>query len=115
MEGASCSQYAGAAIMERSQLKTVLICLGPAVDEEELVIVVTAGFTQPLSQFHLQGIDHRVAVETEGLQLPCHHLYIMGMRMTDTYNGMAAIEVEVLLPFVVPHLAASTFNDTNVE
>jgi hypothetical protein len=34
----------------------------------------------------------------------------MGMGMPDTDNGMAAIKVEVLFAFIVPHIRAFGFN-----
>jgi hypothetical protein len=37
------------------------------------------------------------------------------MAVTDADHGMAAIEVQVFLSFVVPHLAAFALNDVHVE
>ncbi len=40
---------------------------------------------------------------------------IVGMAVTYTYNGMSAIEVEVFLPFVVPHPCTFALDDIDVE
>jgi hypothetical protein len=39
----------------------------------------------------------------------------MGMGVTDGYHGMTAIEVQVLLTFVVPYLTAFALHDIYVE
>ena len=47
-------KHAGSSVGERSQLQGILVCLGTRVDEEELIILITAYLAQTLSEFHLQ-------------------------------------------------------------
>ena len=52
--------HAGATVVERSQLQSVLVRLGTGVYEEELIIVVSAHRAQASGQFLLQSVDDRV-------------------------------------------------------
>ena len=108
-------KHAGSSVGEGSQLQGILVCFGTRVDEEELIIFITAYLAQTLSEFHLQLVDDRVGIETQVVQLIGEHLHIVRMAMTDADNGMTAIEVEVFLTLVVPYLAALSFYNINIE
>ena len=115
MESLLYRKHAGFSVGEGSQLQGILVCLGTRVDEEELIIFITAYLAQTLSEFHLQLVDDRVGIETQVVQLVGEHLHIVRMAMTDADNGMPAIEVEIFLTFVVPYLAALSFYNINIE
>jgi hypothetical protein len=63
----------------------------------------------------LQGVDDGIAVESQLVDLLGDGLDVVRMRVADADDGMSAIEIEVLLPFVVVDVAALAFNDINVE
>ena len=46
--------------MERGELQCVLIGFGAGVDEEEAVVLITAGLPQPFGQLALQRVDDGV-------------------------------------------------------
>ena len=108
-------KHAGSSVGEGSQLQGILVCFGTRVDEEELIIFITAYLAQTLSEFHLQLVDDRIGIETQVVQLVGEHLHIVRMAMTDADNGMTAIKVEIFLPLVVPYLAALSFYNINIE
>ena len=39
----------------------------------------------------------------------------MGMTVADTNYGMAAVQVQILLPLVVPNMASFPFYDVHIE
>lgn len=89
--------------------------LGPGVDQEELVVVVAADAPKPFGQLHLQLVNNGVGVEAQLAELLGHLLHVVRMAVAYAYHGVAAIEVEVFLPLVVPHLAALPAHDVHVE
>ena len=115
MECLLSREHSGASVGERSQLQRVLIGLGSAIDEEQLVVVVAADAPEPFSQFHLQFVLHGVAIEPQQVGLFRQFFDIMRVAVADRDNGVATIEVEILLPFVVPHVAALALHDVHVE
>ena len=115
VEGLVGGEHADIAGLERSQLQGVLVCFGTAVHKEQLVVVVARDFSQSLSQLLLQGVDDGIAVESQLVDLLGDGLDVVRMRVADADDGMSAIEIEVLLPFVVVDVAALAFNDINVE
>ena len=58
-------KHARASRLERSQLQRVLVGLGSAVYEEQLVVVVAAQFAKPFGKLTLKVVDYRVAVKAE--------------------------------------------------
>ena len=45
-------------ILERCQLQRILVGLGTAVNQEQLVVLITANLTQSLGQLLLQLVNH---------------------------------------------------------
>ena len=50
-------------VAERGELQRVLVGLGTAVDEEQLVVVVATYLAQSLGKLLLKSVYHRVRVE----------------------------------------------------
>ena len=115
MESLLGTQHAGAAVGKRSELQRILVRLGTTVDEEQLVVVITADFTQSLGQLLLQLVNHRVRVEPNLIELLRHLLYVVRMRMSDGDDGMTAIEVQIFLALVVPYVATLSLHNVHVE
>ena len=115
VEGLAGSEHAGASGLERCQLERVLIGFGARVDKEEAVVVIPAGFAETLGELLLQSVDDRVAVEPQPVELGCHHLHVVWVAVADADDGMATIEVEILLSLVVPDMTATAFDDVHVR
>ena len=105
----------GLRILERCQLQRILVGLGTAVNQEQLVVLITANLTQTLGQLLLQLVNHRVAVESYLLQLLRHLLDVVRMRVAYADHGMTAIEVQIFLSLVIPNLTALALHDVHVE
>ena len=101
--------------LERCQLQGILVGFGTAVDKEQLVVLVARDAAQAFGQFTLQRIDDGVGVEAQLADLFRDGLDVVGMRMADADDCMAAVEVEVVLPFVVDDVATLTFDNVNVK
>src|SRR5579859_892241 len=56
----------------------------------------------------------RIGIEPHFIELIGKTLYIMRMRMPDGDDGMAAIQVQVLLTVLVPDIGPFGFRDRNV-
>ena len=108
-------EHAGAPVGKRGQLQRVLVGLSPAVDEEQLVVLIAAGPAKPFGQLCLQPVDDRVAVEAQAAQLRCHHLNVVGVAVAYAYHGVAAVKVKVLTAIGIPHVAAAALDDVYVE
>lgn len=93
VESLGSRQHARTSRLERRKLQCVLVSLGSAVDQEQLVVVIPASLAQPFGQPALQSIYHRVAVKAEGVQLFGHLLNVVGMAMTYANDGVAAVKV----------------------
>ena len=101
--------------MERCQFQGVLVSFCTTVDEEQTVVVVTREGTETARQFLLQGIDDAIGIEAQLCGLLCKCFDIMRMAVPDADDGMTAIEVEVLLAFVIPNVATLSACDGDVE
>ncbi len=99
---------------ERGEFQCILVSLGTAVDEEELVVVVARCLTESFGEFHLQFVYHGVAVEAEFAELLREFLHIMLVAMAYADYGMSAVEVEIFLSVLVPYLASFTSYYINV-
>ena len=101
--------------MERSQLCGIFVGLGAAVVKEERVVTVTAGLAQTLRQFLLKRIDHAVGVKSYLIQLVLERGHIVRVRMPHRNNGVAAVEVEILLSIAVPDLASQGLDRSDIK
>ena len=106
METAMESYHAALAGMERCKFEGVLVALSTRVVEEEGVVLVARDTAQTLSQLLLERVLNRIGVEANFAKLVREHLHIVWMGVTDTDNGVTAIEVKILLPLVVPDATA---------
>ena len=106
---------AGAAVVKRSQLQRILVGLGSAVDKKQLIVGVAGDAAEPFGKVALQGVDDRVGVESELFQLTADFMDVVRMGVADADDGMTAIEIEVFLPLVVPHVAALSAHNIDVE
>ena len=79
--------------VERGKLQCILVSLCAGVDEEELIVVIAAGFAELLCQLNLQRVLNCIAIECELSSLLLHGLQILRVAMTDADNCMTAIEV----------------------
>ncbi len=108
-------QDASAAIVERCQFHGVLVGFSSRVDEEELIVLITAGFAESFGKLLLQRVLHGVGIEAEFVGLLCESLHIVRMAMTDGDDCVASVKVEVFLAFIVPHFASLAVVDGYVE
>jgi hypothetical protein len=100
------SNHTALARMERSEFESVLVALCTGVVEEEGVVLVARDTAQTLCQLLLERVLNRIGVEANLAELVREHLHIVWMSVTDTDNGVTAIEVKILLAFVVPNATA---------
>ena len=63
----------------------------------------------------MQFVDDRVGIESYLVELLRHFLDIVRMGVADADHGMSAIEVQVLLPHLIPHFTAFALDDVHVE
>ena len=91
VKGFVSSENADIACLERSQLQGVLVGLGTAVDQEQLVVVVARNLAQSFGQLLLQGIDDGVAVESQLANLAGDGFHIVRMGVADADDGVSAI------------------------
>src|SRR6185437_14186384 len=96
--------------VEGGELEGVLICLGSGIAEEQLVIGAAADLSQFVGELLLQRDADGIAVKTYFAELIGDALYIMRVCMTDRNDGMAAIEIEVLLAVLVPDVRTFGFD-----
>ena len=99
------TQHTGTSVVETGQLERILIGLGSAVDEEQLIVLVATHLAQRMGQFLLQGVLHGVGIESQFGHLAADGLYVVGMGMAHRNHGMASVEVQILLSLPVPHAA----------
>ena len=88
--------------MEGRQLEGVLVGLGPAVAQEQVIVRVLADAAQLFGQCVLQAVLDGIGIEAQLGNLIGDGLYIMRMAMADTDDGMPAIEVQILLTLGIP-------------
>ena len=104
-----------AAVGEAGQLQCILVGFGPAVDQKQPVVFIAADASQPLGELLLQGVDDAVGVETQLRRLPGDGLHIVRMAVPHADDGVASIEIQILLPLIVPDPAALSLDDIDVE
>ena len=68
-----------------------------------------------MGQLYLKLVDNRVRVEAQGVELLGHHLYIVGVAMSDADHSVTAIEVEILLSVVIPDVTTLTLHNVYVK
>ena len=115
MEGFLAGEYSCATSLERGQFQSILIGLGSGIDEEQLVVIVATDFSKALCQLHLQLVDHRIGVEPNLLQLLRYLINIMGVGVPDADDGVPAIQIQVLLSFLVPYSTAFALDNVYIE
>ena len=114
MEGLFGREHTCAAIVEAGELEGILVGFGATVDQKELIIVVAADLAQPLGKLALEQVDDTVGVEAKLVELLGEHVDIMGMAVADADDSMSAVEVEILLTFVVPHMDALALDNVDI-
>ena len=115
MESLLGRKHTRAPIVERCQLEAILVGFSSAIDEKKLVVVVSANVAQSLSETYLEGIDDRIAIESQLFKLVSHLFDIMRVRMADANHGMSTVEVEVFVAFIIPDMAPLSLDDVYVE
>ena len=108
-------QHTLSPVGERGEFQTVLVGFGARVDKKQLVVVVTADASQSVGQLLLERVDDRVGVETQARSLLCQALDIVRMAVADADDSVAAVQVEILLALVVPHLASLALDNVDIE
>ena len=78
-----------------ASFRGVLVRLRSRVAEEEAVIVVARCAAQFFGQGGLERVLDRVGIESQPCGLLREGPYVVGLRMADRDDGMAAVEVEV--------------------
>ena len=58
---------------------------------------------------------NRIGVEANLAELVREHLHLVWMSVTDTDNGVTAIEVKILLPLVVPNATALSLDRCHIK
>lgn len=115
VEGLLSTEHTGTTIVEGCKFEGVLVGLSTTVDEEELIILVARCLAETLCQLDLQWVLDRIAIETQLVELLGHLLYIVWMAMSDGDHCVSAIEVKILLTFIVPYLAALAALDGDIK
>ena len=115
MEGLFCRKHTGSAVGKRCQFQGILVGFRTAVNEEKLVIIVSAKFSHAFCKLLLQGIDYRIAVKAQRIELLRQHFDIMGMAVADADDSMSAIEVQIFLSLLIPHLASLSLDNVHIE
>ena len=115
MEGLFCRKHTGTAISKRCQLQGILVGFRTAVNEEKLIIIISAKFSHAFCKLLLQGVDYRVAVKAQRIELLRQHFDIMRMAVADADDSMSAIEVQIFLSLLIPHLASLSLDNVHIE
>ena len=115
MEGLLCRKHTSTAVGKGCQFQGILVGFRTAVNEEKLVIIVSAKFSHAFCELLLQGVDYRVAVKAQRIELLRQRFDIMGMAVTDADDSMSAIEVQIFLSLVIPHLASLALDNVHIE
>ena len=53
---------------------------------------------------------HRIGIKSETIELTTHTFYIMRMSVSDTYHGMSAVKVKILVVVGIPNVASASAN-----
>ena len=115
MERMLHGEHPAAPIVETGKFQCILVGLSTTVDQEKAIVLITAYFSESLSQLLLQGVDDTVGVETNLLHLVIDSLNIMRMTVTNADDSMTSIEVKILLSFIVPYAGSFAPYDIDVE
>ena len=115
MESMLHGEHPAAPIVETGEFQCILVGLSTTVDQEKAIVLITAYFSESLSQLLLQGVDDTVGVETNLLHLVIDSLNIMRMTVTNADDSMTSIEVKILLSFIVPYAGSFAPYDIDVE
>ena len=115
VETAMESYHTALACMERCEFESVLVALSTRVIQEEGVVLVARDTAQTLCQLLLERVLNRIGVEANLAELVREHLHIVWMSVTDTDNGVTAIEVKVLLPLVVLDATALSLDGCHIK
>ncbi len=101
--------------VERCQFEGVLVGLRSRVDQEERVVLKAGEFADFPCQLDLKRILHAVGVEADLVQLVGDGRHIFRMAVADRDDGVASVEVKVLLPLVIPDSGAFGFDGGHVK
>jgi len=114
MKGFAKGYHLFPAIVETGQFQRILIGLRSGVAKEE-AIIGPAGYPAELfGQLFLKRNMNGIGIEPYLVQLVGDPLDIMRMSMTDRNDRMATIQIEILLPFLVPHIGAFCLYDSDI-
>src|SRR5690606_28047528 len=91
--------------VERGQLQCVLIGFSAAVAKKECVVGIAALFPKFLCKLCLQAVDDGVGVEADSGNLLLDRFYIERVAVSDGYDGMSTVEIEVFHSLPVPDMA----------
>ena len=108
VKGVAESQYLSFARVEGGELHCVLIGFSSAVAQEELIVVISARFSQAISQFDLEAVDDGVRVKAQFADLFRYCLYVVRMSMTNGDDSMSTVQIEILCPLGVVDIAPLT-------
>ena len=114
MEGAAEGKDLGTAGLEGRQLEGVLIGLGAAVAKEQVELVIAADLTQFHGQGFLQAVLHGIRIESELADLLPDRLHVVRMAVADADDGVAAVQVQILLSRGVPQRGTLAFHRLDV-
>ena len=92
--------------VERSELEGVLVGLGPAVVQEEAVVGLSAESPETPCELLLQRIAYAVGIEAYAGSLLPEGFKVFRVAVAYGDDGVAAVEIEILGPFRIPHTAA---------
>ncbi len=95
MKRAVKGENLAAARDKRGQFHGVLVGFGSGVAQEERIVVITALAAEFLGHAHLQTVFYGIGIEAETTHLVAHSFDICGMGVSDGYDGMASIKVEI--------------------
>ena len=114
VEGAAEGQNLGAAGLEGRQLEGVLIGLGSAVAQEQVIAVIAADPAQFGRQGILEAVLHGIGVEPQLLELLLDGRYILRMAVPDADHRMTAVQVQVFLAVFIPQRGTRTLHRFDV-
>ena len=115
MERVLHSEHPTAPVVKAGELQCILVSLSSTVDQEKTIVFIATDLSKTLSQLLLQGVDDTVGVESDLLHLIVDSLDIMRMTVTNADDCMTAIEVQILLSFIVPYAGSFAPYDIDVE
>ena len=114
MEGVSEGQNLGFAGVEGGQFQGIFICLGPAVAEEEFVVVVIAQLAQSVRKVALQVVLYGIGVKSEFSKLLSEHFHIVRMAVAYADYRVSAVEVRIDFSVLVNKSGTEAFDRLDV-